>query len=379
MKKNYIKLLIIEIIMLLIICFNTFISSIFTATNIYYILFWIITFVILLLLLGFEKDKHLYKTDILQIIFIYSAIYLIATYIFGFFFGFVKSPYSLLPLKIIKNIIPVFLIIIFQELVRYNIIAKGKNNKKIIVLLTLIFIAFDIGIGFNYYAITDAMSIFELIGLLIIPSVTKNFLLTYTSYKSGFKPVILYRIIFELTIYILPIFPDLGIYFESILNIVFPVILFLKLNTFFAKIKPTTIRVSKMRSFLFWIPTTAILATIIILVSGIFKIYAMAIASPSMVPNINKGDAVIVEKLSNEEISNLEIGDIIAYEYDQKIIVHRIVSINKKSNKYIFQTQGDNNDDVDSYDVNQSQIKGVVRYKIPFIGYPSVWLNELLN
>lgn len=379
MKKNYIKLIIIEIIMLLTLCFNTFISSIFTATNISYILLWVLTFLILITSMGLAKDKHLYKIDILQIVFIYSTIYLLATYIFGFFFGFVRSPYSLEIIKIIKNILPIITIIIFQELIRYNIISKGKEKKFIIILSILIFLLFDISVGINSYTITDAMSIFEIIGLLILPSIIKSLLLTYISYKVGYKPVILYRIIFEVTIFILPIYPDLGIYFESILNVAFPIVLFLKLNTFFAKIKPTTIRTSKIKKFLFWAPTITILTTIVILISGMFKIYAMAIGSPSMTPNINKGDAIIIEKLSNSELDELQVGNVIAYKYDKKIVVHRIVNIEKIANKYVFNTKGDNNDDVDMYDIDEDQIVGIVRYKIPFIGYPSVWLSELLR
>jgi signal peptidase I, archaeal type len=379
MKKNYINLVIIEIIMLLIISFNTFISSIFTTTNILYIMFWILLFIAITICVGFAKDKYLYKIDILQIVFIYSTIYLLATYIFGFFFGFVRSPYNLSFLKIIQNIIPILLVIVFQELVRHNILAKGKEKKAIIISIVLIFIVFDIAMGFKSYPISDGMSIFEMIGLLIIPSISKNLLLTYISLKNGFKPAIMYRVIFELTIYCLPFFPDLGIYLESILNIVFPIILFLKLNTFFAKVKPTTTRVSKIKSFIFWIPTTTILVTIVILVSGIFKFYAMAIGSPSMVPNINKGDVVIIEKLTDEQMNNLSVGEIIAFEYDKKIIVHRIIKIDKKSNKYVYQTKGDNNDDPDAGYVEQSQIKGIVSYRIPIIGYPSVWLSELLN
>lgn len=379
MKKNYIKLLIIEILMLLIVVFNTFISNVFTATSISVILTFGITFLGLILLVGFEKNKSLFQIDILQIIFIFSVTYIVLTYIFGFFFGFSRSPYSLELFKILKNLFPAAIIILLQELIRYIIISKGKGNKLVVALLILVFILFDISMGIGHYSLNSGMDIFEAIGLLFIPSVARNLLLTYVSLKNGYKPTLLYRGLFELTIYILPLFPNMGIYFESILNIVFPVLLFLKLNSFYGKIKPIVRRPSKFKTFLFWVPTAAVLATIVILVSGIFKIYAMAIGSGSMTPIINKGDAIIVEKLTDEQFRDLKIGDVIAYEYDNRIIVHRIINIEKKSNNSIYHTKGDYNDKPDNYDIEKTQIKGIVRYKIPYIGYPSVWLSELLN
>jgi hypothetical protein len=46
------------------------------------------------------------------------------------------------------------------------------------------------------------------------------------------------------------------------------------------------------------------------------------------------------------------------------------------SGKKVFVTKGDNNHDKDPL-VSQSQIIGIVRAKIPLIGYPSVWLLQV--
>ena len=377
MKRNYIILLSLEIIFLLLLLFNIFISSIFTYTNMNYILLWGISLVALTAILGFEKDKHLYKLDVLQLVFIYTVTYLIFTYVLGLFFGFMKSPYSSDFVNIVKNIFPVLLVLICQELVRYIIIAKSKEKKIFIIFLIMLFSIFDIALGISGYNLKIPMEIFEFVANLVLPSIIINSLLSYISYHSGYKPTIMYRLILEVTIYLLPLFPDIGIYIKSILEIIFPLIIFLGINGFYSKIQISMLRNNKFAKLMFWIPVTTLLLSMVVLTSGLFKVFSLAIGSGSMEPNINKGDAVIIEKLTEEDIENLKVDDIIVYSKDQKVVVHRILSISYENGGMIFQTKGDNNSDSDNYKVEKREVKGLVRLKIPYIGYPAVWLSEL--
>ena len=379
MKKSYIKLFSIELVMLIMIIFNIFISSIFTMTNLANILFWFITVALLIYLVGFPKDKHLHKTDILQIVFIYSIVYFLAIYIFGFFFGFLRNVLSFSFINILTNTVPVLLFILFQEITRCIVVSKGKENKIIISLLIIIFIIFDIMYGIRLYSFNEAMGIFEFIGLLVLPSIAKNLLLTYIVYKNSYKVAILYRLLFDLLLFVLPIYPALGAYFGSLLGIIFPVVLFLKINTFFAITQPSTIRKSNFKKLMIWIPSISILLVIIILTSGIFKFYWLAVGSDSMRPSINRNDVVIIEKLTEEQLYNLRENDIIAYEQDNRILIHRIVKVDVVNNRRIYNTKGDNNEAIDPYDVTHDQIKGIIRLRMPIIGYPSVRLDEVLN
>lgn len=61
------------------------------------------------------------------------------------------------------------------------------------------------------------------------------------------------------------------------------------------------------------------------------------------------------------------------------MITHRVTGIESASDgsgEKIFITQGDNSPSEDP-PVSESQIFGIVRAQIPFIGYPTVWLKEL--
>ena len=95
-----------------------------------------------------------------------------------------------------------------------------------------------------------------------------------------------------------------------------------------------------------------------------------------MKPNINIGDIVIINQKYDH--NKLKIDDIIAYEYENKIIIHRLVKIEKVTeNEYYYYTKGDANNAIDNYIIHDNMIKGIVKQKIPYLGYPTIWLNEI--
>ena len=71
-------------------------------------------------------------------------------------------------------------------------------------------------------------------------------------------------------------------------------------------------------------------------------------------------------------------GDILVYNHENKIIVHRVI---KKINgeNISFKTKGDYNNAKDSWIVKQDDVIGIVKFRIRWVGMPTVALNELLN
>ena len=102
---------------------------------------------------------------------------------------------------------------------------------------------------------------------------------------------------------------------------------------------------------------------------GLFPYQPIAILSNSMNPTFKRGDVVIYKK---EE--NIVPGDIIVFQYQNQIIVHRVVSINE-----YYVTKGDANNSVDYIKVQKEDIKGVYQFSLKYLGYPSIWLNELFT
>ena len=71
--------------------------------------------------------------------------------------------------------------------------------------------------------------------------------------------------------------------------------------------------------------------------------------------------------------------DILVYNVSGGIVTHRVIEIVEKNGKRIFHTKGDNNETDDKIDILEQDVKGVVRYVVKYIGYPTIWFNELLE
>ena len=95
-----------------------------------------------------------------------------------------------------------------------------------------------------------------------------------------------------------------------------------------------------------------------------------------MSPVIKKGDGVFVLKVKEEQLKE---EDIIVYQKGDKKIIHRIVEKENIDGKNVYKTKGDANNTIDASNITYDDIIGKVNFKIPFIAYPTVYLNELMN
>ena len=93
--------------------------------------------------------------------------------------------------------------------------------------------------------------------------------------------------------------------------------------------------------------------------------------------SINKGDAVFITKILKDD--DIDKGDVIAYKYENKIIVHRVVSKKCDNGKCLYRTKGDANNVKDDAVLIIKDIKGKVLFKVIYIAYPSVWVSEWLG
>ena len=110
-------------------------------------------------------------------------------------------------------------------------------------------------------------------------------------------------------------------------------------------------------------------------VIGIFPYKPVAVTSNSMYPEFARGSVLIIKTYNQDEI---KLNDIIEYELNGNLIVHRVVGVEKEIFENYYITKGDNNPNVDLLPVAQSQIRGIVKFKIPYLGYPSVLFSEIL-
>ena len=379
MKKGFNKILILEIILLIFLLFNSFV---FKIANMYVISGIMLPFLILMTVLnGFEKDNYRYKKDVLLNIIIFLLMYYFITYFLGLFSGFVKSSYSLSFINIIKNTFPVIALILISELMRYVLFNKTKRNLPCLIIGCLLFVMVDINTMVHIYDVKTALGITKMICLVVFPSITKNIFLTYLTMKVGYKNGIIYRLITELSTYLLPIFPDFGEYINVLLKTVLPIAIMARLNNMFNYYSVRKIKDSRYnnRKLVLYSVITFALLTIVLLTSGLFTYQALTIGSGSMSPAIEKGDVIILKGMKNEEARKIKKGDVLVYNHDNKIIVHRVIKKSNNGKTISFKTKGDYNNTKDSWTVKQEDVIGIVKFRIRWVGMPTVALNELLN
>lgn len=377
MKKSFKRLIIFSLIIIAISLLNGFIFKIFNRWTL--LLFTIILLLITKIIFGYEKDRHRYVKDIILEIIINLITFFIIYYISGIFIGFAKVANYFTYKYMTTMIIPLTLYIIAKEYLRYTLITKSGDKKGIIALIIIALVLLDSTIAISVNSISISKQTFLLLALTIIPSITENILCSWTTYHFGYKPCLIYLLIINLYKYFLPIIPNPNEYLYSIIFFILPVIILINLNNWLKKDKTEIIIVEHKNNIKLKlaceIPLVLILILMICLVSGYFKYYAIAIATGSMVPNINKGDVVIVNQQFKEK--DLEIGTVIAYNYNNKVVVHRIYKEIKTDNELIIYTKGDANNNMDEYKITTDMILGTVNNKLPLIGYPTVMINEI--
>lgn len=378
--KDILKAYLMTILIVFMILFNAFVLNTYRLSSWYPAIYWVGLSVLAYFLFGRRNRESAKFTDIIQLVFIYCMVYELIIYLSGLFLGFVRSPYSMQFRMIIKNVLPPLIMIIAEEFVRNAVITRYKKDKFVICAITLVIAAFEIFYNIGAYDLKYIEEIIKMLTVLVGGTLTKNILCSYLAYRADYKPAILYRCVFELILYIVPIFPNLGEYIEAMVAMIFPITLMVTIMGLFQKKQYRKPKKNLFETLLLWIPSVAVIVFIVVIQSGILRYRTMAIGSQSMYPNIKKGDVVVVDQIRKpEEYKNIIVGEVLVFKHDNIIIVHRVTKITEKDGRLVFNTKGDNNNTADTYDIDQSNVVGVARFKIPFIGYPSIWLSETLN
>ena len=382
MKKSTIKILLIELFVIIFLFLNNFVFNIFKVKELSVFIILLLAFISSILLLGYEKNRYDGQKYVTTTTFLITFLFQTFTFVlFGIISGFLKNSYTLGITHFFKIVFPITGIIIVSEILRHQLLKKGSSSKLVFVLTILFFVIIDIFTNISIYDLSTNKGIFELFALVIAPSIVRNILLSFVVFNKGFIPAIVYKLIMMLPAYYLPVYPDIGNYMTSIINILFPFILFVLFLEYMELEKnkkeeienPVMFKLKNIISIVIII----FLLIIIGLSSGIFKYYLLAIGSGSMEPSISTGDSVLIEKI--DKYDKLKIGDILVYRYDKKVIVHRITEINNEEGNYTFKTKGDNNKQEDIWVIDESKVIGIVKFKIPYVGVPVVKFNQLLG
>lgn len=375
MKRGYKKLLIFELFIFLILILNSFVWNILSSYKIS--IFLIVILIIFKVFFGFEKEKNRYFKDLMVEVLIFLLVFFVLYYLLGVLISFYKAD-NYFTFKGIKDtLIPTALYLSLREFSRFMFMRKAEGSKLLFFTTMIIFILFDITTAIYIGDFSSKYTTFLFIALNLIPAISSNASLCYLTRKTGYRPLLLYALVIGLYQYILPIVPNPNEYIASIISFILPIALCLRIHLFFKKDhKREIVREKHRKSY-----GTLAVATISVLIlvyftCGYFHLWAIAVASGSMSPKINKGDVVIIEKLDGK-YDTLKKGQVIAFKYEGVVIVHRLIDIINEDGKYYFYTKGDANSKPDNFYLEQYMVIGKVNHRIPWVGIPTVWINEL--
>lgn len=374
MKKDKLKVYLIEITLMAILSFALFVPNIFNKSTTAIILLICAIVTKILIKKNNVESIHANKATILLVIF--AMIYLIAFYLMGLYFNYYKALITFSLNTLLKYIIPTAIIIVSSEIIRNKLLSQNVKFTKIITLIIMVLI--DLIIYINIYSISGYDDIVEVIGFTLFASIACNLLYNYISSRYGVLGNIIYRLITVLYVYIIPYIPNVYVFFRSILRMIYPYIIYQVLEYTFEVNKQTIAFEDKRRS----VVGKIILAIVIIIIAGLiscqFKYGILVIGSGSMTGTINKGDAILFKKFEGaEEISE---GQVIIFNNENNTkIVHRVIGVKNVNGEKRYTTKGDVNDQPDEGYITNSNIVGICNARLPYIGFPSIWMREILS
>lgn len=328
--------------------------------------------------------KNKIKSQIIGICIASSVIYIAINFIIGLILkNIALTPYDISPKGIFNNIWTYLPKIIASIMVRdYSVNTFYKKSKY--PMFWIIVISFYLSaLEFNYVKLTTIRSYEEIFILLvqnIIPIICLSFLMTTICLVGGDLPCIYYICINKVFLFVFPFLPSLPWIAESVINIVYPVMLSLFIweeYTLLSRLKPVARKENIFSFSAFLLISVAFLWFVI----GVFPIYPSVILTGSMEPLIYPGDVVLIEKVSSkEDIYNIKEMDIINFKKEDITITHRVIEIKTdESGNLSFITKGDNNKSEDPWVVPPNDLNGIIRKTLPKVGIPILFIHSNRN
>ena len=370
MKKDKLRVYIIELLLFIILFLALFVSI--NRKIMALILF---AFSILIVnTIRKKKTKSIYKDQVFYLMIGFAVIHLIVFYLMGLYFGYYEAAAKFSFKTIIDFILPFIVIIISSEVIRNTLISQKAKYSDILVLIDMVLV--DLIVYTGVYDITNYDDMLTILGFILFASIACNLLFNYIVVRFGNKGVIAYRLITVLFVYIIPVIPDVYLFFRSFLRMVYPYIIFLVLEYTYSKTNYATAYKDKSKNII----ATSVLLVIMVLLIGLisckFTYGVLVIGSGSMTGTINKGDAVVFKQYKGESVKE---GDVIIFDKQDIKTVHRVINVENVNGEYRYYTKGDANQVKDDGYRTKKEIIGKSLFKIRYIGYPSLWLRDLFG
>ncbi|MBR3613565.1 MAG: signal peptidase I [Clostridia bacterium] len=370
MEKDKIKVYILEFIICIIFFFTLFVSSTYLRTITAVLL--VVSFFVIKKLLHKRNIVSVYNKQATMLLMLLGIVFLLIFYALGIYFGYTNSVVKLSLSSLIKIIIPTTVIVIVSEMLRSILLAEKSLLSKILTTICMVLMDLTIYTSINQLKTFDGLV--NAISFSLVASISGNLLWNYSSIRFGYKPAIVFRLIMTLYEYIIPVTPNVFTYFRSFLRMIYPYIIYLILEMLYSKNNFTVAVQDKKKNNIITGILLAIMVLFIMLISCEFKYGLIVIATGSMKGTIDVGDAVVYESYEGQNIKEQQV---IIFEKDNVNVVHRVIDIKQVNGVNRYYTKGDANKLSDSGFVTPEKIVGIVKFKVKYIGYPTIMLREM--
>ena len=323
-----------------------------------------------------RKILSINKNQVLLIMTLIALLYVMGIMLSGFYFGFALSLHPFTLKSLFGFILPASLIIASSEAFRHMALASEDRFSG--VLAFIVCIISDAVIFYGAFDITSFNYFMDFFGMALLPSIVANVAYHYISRLYGAYPNVVFRLLTTLYPYLIPYEASVPPALLAIIKLLLPICIYAFLSALYENKQTTAVkkRTSKIAAVIFTVFTLAVSICLSMLVSNQFNYGTLVIGTESMTGEINKGDAVIFEKYETQTVTK---NTVVVFEKQGITIVHRVVDIERINGQNRYVTRGDANDAADDGYITDANIIGIVKMKISYVGYPTIWLNNIFN
>ena len=322
-----------------------------------------------------KRSSHfVQKREVLLLSAIIGVLYVAGIEMTGLVFDFYKNPYFVSPKLLLTTLLPLAVIIITTEIIRSTWLEQKDGFASVMAFATCLLaevLAFS-----NLAGITTVNRFMDLVGMTLFPAISANVFYHYTSKRFGMLPNIAFRLITTLYVYFTPSVTAMSDALQACVKIFVPLIMLFLFSALYSKKKKNALKKTSKLEVVFTAISVVIVISVAMLISCQFRFCALVIATESMTGEINKGDVIIYERYDDQTIQE---GQVIVFMDGQSRIVHRVVEIEHIGAEVRYYTKGDANESRDSGYITEENIVGLTDIKVAYIGYPTLWLHEILN
>lgn len=381
MKRNELKIYLLELVLIFILLFALFASSI-IGRELLGLILLIYTFAVYQV---FKKKKvhSIYNRQVIILMILIGIVYVALFYLMGVYFGFVKSKYIFSLWTIGHLIIPSTVLITCSELIRNRLLEQEIRHdfrgRKINISMGLCYIAMvlvDLHIYTGVYDLTNLDDFLTAMGFVLFAALSCNLLYNYITVRFGNKGIIAFRLITVLFAFILPFVPNVYLFFRTFLRIIFPYFVYLLFEKTYARRGFEIAYKDKKKSVIETTVVFAVVIAMVMLISCKFTYGILVIGSESMTGTLDVGDAVVFKNTKTDKVNK---GDIVVFEQNGIRTVHRVINVQKINNEVRYYTKGDSNPKNDEGFIYREAIVGIVKFKIDYIGLPTIFVRGLFG